>query len=218
MNVRYDNGTGANSSHTVSVNGGGGTTLTYPATYDWGRYRWVQQNVTLVAGANTIRFTKATSFAELDAIHLYRSTATDPQFQVVNRNSGKLLEISSALTTDGAAAGQWGPTANATQRWNVHTVSGSTVQLFNVNSGKLLEIPGASTADGADAGQWGPTGSATQNWVAATSGGWWTLQNANSSKVLEITGSSSADGAIAQQNPSNGCACQQWRLVKEGIQ
>jgi hypothetical protein len=218
MNVRYDNGTGANSTHSVSVNGGSGTTLTYPATYDWGRYRWVQMNVTLVAGANTIRFSRATSYAELDVIHLYRSTATDPQFQIVNRNSGKLLEILSALTTDGAAAGQWGSTGNATQRWNVHTVSGSTVQLFNVNSGKLLEIPGAATADGVDAAQWGPTGSATQNWVASTSGGYWTLQNANSLKLLEITGSSTADGAIAQQFTSNGCTCQQWRLVKEGIQ
>lgn len=218
MNVRYDNGTGANSSHMVSVNGGSATTLTYPATYDWGRYRWVQLNVTLSAGANTIRFTKGTSFAELDAIHLYRSTATDPQFRVVNRTSGKLLEILSALTTDGAAAGQWGPTGNPTQRWNVHTVGGATVQLLNVNSGKLLEIPGASTANGADAAQWGPTGNATQNWVASTSGGWWTLQNANSGKLLEITGSSTADGALAQQNPANGCTCQQWRLVKEGIQ
>lgn len=218
MNVRYDNGTGANSTHSVSVNGGSATTLTYPATYDWGRFRWVQMNVTLVAGANTIRFSRATSFAELDVIHLYRSTATDPQFRIVNRNSGKLLEILSALTTDGAAAGQWGPTGNPTQRWNVHTVSGSTVQLLNVNSGKLLEIPGASTANGADAAQLGATGGATQNWVAATSGGWWTLQNANSLKLLEITGSSTADGAIAQQNPSNGCTCQQWRLIKEGIQ
>ncbi|MFT3796965.1 RICIN domain-containing protein [Microbacterium sp.] len=218
MNVRYDNGTGANSSHSVSVNGGSATTLTYPATYDWSRFRWVQMNVTLNAGANTIRFSRNTSYAELDVIHLYRSTATDPQFRIVNRNSSKLLEILSALTTDGAATGQWGSTGNATQRWNVRTVSGSTVQLLNVNSGKLLEIPYAQTADGVDAAQWGPTGSTTQNWIATTSGGWWTLQNANSLKLLEVTGASTADGAIAQQYTSNGCTCQQWRLVKEGIQ
>ena len=34
VNVRYDNGTGATSSHLVSVNGGTAFTLSYPKTYD----------------------------------------------------------------------------------------------------------------------------------------------------------------------------------------
>jgi hypothetical protein len=216
MNVRYDNGFGATATHSVSVNGGGGSSISYPATVDWGRFGWAQKSVTLNAGNNTIRFTKGTNFAELDVIHLYRSTALDPVFQVRNRNSGKYLEILSALTTDGAAAGQWGDTNNATQRWTVS--GGGTVQLVNRNSGKLLEIPSAQTADGVDAVQWGPTGSATQSWTAATSGGWWTFRNANSGKLLEIAGCSTADGAVAQQWTANGAACQQWRLVKEGIQ
>jgi hypothetical protein len=216
MNVRYDNGFGSAATHAVSVNGGSGSSISYPATVDWGRYQWAQKSVTLNAGNNTIRFTKGTNFAELDVIHLYRSTALDPVFQVQNRNSGRYLEILSALTTDGAAAGQWGDTDNATQRWTV--TGGSTVQLTNRNSGKLLEIPSAQTADGVDAVQWGPTGSATQSWNAATSGGWWTFTNANSGKLLEVTGCSTADGAIVQQWTANGATCQQWRLVKEGIQ
>lgn len=217
LNVRYDNGTGASSTHNVSVNGGSASSISYPATVDWGRYLWAQKSVTLNAGTNTIRFTKGTSFAELDALQVYGSAALDTQFQVVNRTSSKLLEVLSALTTDGAAVGQWGSTGNATQRWNLHPVTGA-VQLINVNSGKLLEIPSAQTADGVDAVQWGSTGSATQNWVAATSGGWWTFTNANSGKALEIAGGSTADGAVAQQWTSNGCQCQQWRLVREGIQ
>jgi hypothetical protein len=216
MNVRYDNGYGATATHSVSVNGGGASSISYPATVDWGRFGWAQKSVTLNAGANTIRFTKGTNFAELDVVHLYRSTALDPVFQVQNRNSGKYLEILSALTTDGAAAGQWGDTNHATQRWTVS--GGGTVQLVNRNSGKLLEIPSAQTADGVDAVQWGPTGSATQSWTAVTSGGWWTFRNANSGKLLEIDGCSTADGAVAQQWTANGAACQQWRLVKEGIQ
>ncbi|MQM24975.1 RICIN domain-containing protein [Glycomyces albidus] len=216
MNVRYDNGYGATATHSVSVNGGGASSISYPATVDWGRFGWAQKSVTLNAGANTIRFTKGTNFAELDVVHLYRSTALDPVFQVQNRNSGKYLEILSALTTDGAAAGQWGDTNHATQRWTVS--GGGTVQLVNRNSGKLLEIPSAQTADGVDAVQWGPTGSATQSWTAVTSSGWWTFRNANSGKLLEIDGCSTADGAVAQQWTANGAACQQWRLVKEGIQ
>lgn len=216
MNVRYDNGFGSTATHSVSVNGGTGSSISYPATVDWGRYNWAQKSVSLNAGSNTVRFTKGTNFAELDVVHLYRSTALDPVFQVVNRNSGKFLEVLGASTADGAAVGQWGDTNNATQRW---TVSGtSTVKFTNRNSGKLLEIPNGSTTDGTDAVQWGPTGSATQSWNAATSGGWWTFANANSGDMLEIGGCSTADGAVAQQWPSNGFTCQQWRLVKEGIQ
>ena len=218
LNVRYDNGFGSAATHNVSVNGGSASSISYPATVDWGRFAWAEKTVSLNAGTNTIRFTKGTNFAELDQLQLWRSTALDPQFQIVNRSSSKLLEIMSALTTDGAAAGQWGPTGHATQRWTVHPVSGSTVQLVNLNSGKLLEIPSAQTADGVDAAQWGPTGHATQNWNAATSGGWWTFTNANSGKLLEIAGCSAADGAVAQQWTANGANCQQWRLKKEAIQ
>ncbi|SDL51021.1 BNR repeat-like domain-containing protein [Glycomyces sambucus] len=216
MNVRYDNGFGSAATHSVSVNGGAGSSISYPATVDWSRFGWAQKSVTLNAGSNTIRFTKGTDFAELDVIHLYRSAALDPVFQVQNRNSGKYLEVVSALTTDGAAIGQWGDTNHATQRWTV--TGGPTVQFVNRNSGKLLEIPSAQTADGVDAVQWGSTGHATQSWNASVSGGYWTFANANSGKLLEITGASTADGAIAQQYTSNGATCQQWRLVKEGIQ
>jgi hypothetical protein len=218
LNVRYDNGYGSAATHNVSVNGGTASSISYPTTVDWGRFAWAQKTVTLNAGVNTVRFTKGTNFAELDVLHVYRSTALDPQFQVLNRNSGKILEVFSASTADGAPVGQWGPTANATQRWNVHTVSGSTLQFLNVNSGKLLEIPSAELPDGVDAAQWGPTGHATQTWNVATSGGWWTLTNGNSGKLLEIDGCSTADGAVAQQWTSNGATCQQWRLVKEAIQ
>ncbi|MGO4246828.1 RICIN domain-containing protein [Paenarthrobacter sp. RAF54_2] len=218
LNMRYANGTGANSSHSVKVNGGTSTTLNYPATVDWGRYGWVQMTATLAAGANTVSFTKGTSFAELDVLQVFNpSSSLDPQFRVTNRNSGKSLEILSALTTDGAGAGQWGDTGNATQLWSIKQASGG-IQLTNVNSGKLLEIGSAATADGVQASQWGPTGSPTQVWSPSVSGGWWKLANANSGKLLEIAGASTADGAHAQQYTANGFTCQEWKLNREGIQ
>ena len=49
--------------------------MAYPATPNWGRFGWAQKTVTLVAGTNTITFTKGTSFAELDQIQLYQPLA-----------------------------------------------------------------------------------------------------------------------------------------------
>lgn len=72
MNVRYDNGTGATSTHNVSVNGGTTSAISYPKTANWGRFGWSQKTVALTAGTNTLTFTKGTGFAELDQIQLYQ--------------------------------------------------------------------------------------------------------------------------------------------------
>ncbi|NAZ83688.1 carbohydrate-binding protein [Kineococcus sp. R8] len=71
VNVRYDNGSGATSTHALRVNGGAAATVTYPATANWGRFGWAQARVNLAAGNNTLSFTKATGFAELDQVQVF---------------------------------------------------------------------------------------------------------------------------------------------------
>lgn len=218
VNVRYDNGTGATSSHLVSVNGGAAFTLSYPATRDWGRFQWVQFTASLGAGANTIQFSYNGTYAELDMIQLYRpGVAADGEFKFVNRNSGKYLEIKNALLTNGAGADQWGDTNNPTQIWRVAAV-GSNFKFTNLNSGKVLEVSGGSITNGAAVDQSTDTGTAYQQWtMSPTDSGYYKIPNANSSKLLEIYQNSTADGAIADQWSDTGFACQQWTIVKEGI-
>ncbi|MFJ3802629.1 RICIN domain-containing protein [Streptomyces sp. NPDC090088] len=220
VNVRYDNGTGATSTHTVSVNGGTATTLSYPATVDWNRYGWAQFTANLNAGNNTITFGYNGTYAELDAIDVYQSgVAADGEFKLVNRTSGKYLETTSALTTEGAPTGQWGDTGDPTQVWRIAASASGGYTLTNLNSAKLLTVSGASTANGAAVVQNSSNGSASQRWTMnpTDSGyGYWT--NVNSGRLLEIYQNSTADGAIADQWSNTGYNCQQWRLVKEGAQ
>lgn len=220
VNVRYDNGTGANSSHAVSVNGGAATSISYPPTVDWGRYRWAQLTASLNAGNNTIRFTYSGTYAELDMIAVYQTSAAMPaEFRVVNRSSGKYLEIANGSTADGAGAVQYGFVGNPRQVWRIGTSSGSYFYVTNKNSWKYLEIPSASTADGTQAGQWGPTSNATQEWsLVPTTSGYYNVINRNSGKYLEVYQNSQADGAVVDQWGTTGCTCQQWRIAKEGIQ
>ena len=220
VNVRYDNGSGAASSQTVSVNGGTASTVSYPATVDWNRYGWAQFTATLNAGSNTITFGYNGSYAELDAIDVYQAgVAADGEFKLVNRTSSKDLEITSALTTESAPAGQWGDTDNPAQTWRISASSSGGYTLTNLNSGKLLTVSGASTANGAAVVQNASSGSASQRWtLTPTDSGYATWTNANSGKLLEIYANSTADGAIADQWASTGYNCQQWLLVKEGIQ
>lgn len=72
VNVRYDNGTGATSTHALAVNGTSAGTISYAPTVNWGRFGWAQKTVTLKAGANTLTFTKGTGFAELDQIQVFQ--------------------------------------------------------------------------------------------------------------------------------------------------
>ena len=83
VTVRYANGTGADSTHSVSVNGGATTALTYPAT-GWDTWTSVTFPATLKAGDNTVRFTKGTSYAELDYVELNHYEAENA---VLNRAS-----------------------------------------------------------------------------------------------------------------------------------
>ncbi|HEX3048712.1 MAG TPA: CBM35 domain-containing protein, partial [Bacillota bacterium] len=74
MTIRYANGTGANSTHNLSINGGTASTVTYSATGNWFHSNSgasLTRSVNLNAGNNTIRFTKgATGYAELDYIDI----------------------------------------------------------------------------------------------------------------------------------------------------
>jgi C1A family cysteine protease len=79
MDIRYANGTGATSTHNMSVNGGPSQEVSYPVTNGWGQFGTLRVNVSLNAGSNTIRLAKgSTGYAELDYIQLA------PQMEAVN--------------------------------------------------------------------------------------------------------------------------------------
>jgi hypothetical protein len=71
LTVRFANGSGAASSHNISVNGGATTGLSYPNT-GWDNWSTVTMSVNLSAGNNTIRFSKGINYAELDSIEVSR--------------------------------------------------------------------------------------------------------------------------------------------------
>ncbi|THF72888.1 carbohydrate-binding protein [Cohnella fermenti] len=218
VNVRYSNGNGSTSTHAVSVNGGTASTISYPATVDWNRYQWAQMTASLNAGSNTIKFSYNTGYAELDMIDVYKSgTALSDEFWIVNRNSGKLLEVYQASTANGGTIDQWGDTGYSCQRWTFTSMGSGYYKIINKNSAKLLEVYNGITTDGAVVDQWSDTSTNTQQWLMTpTDTGYFKLSNRNSGKLLEVYANSSADGAIVDQWSDTGYNCQQWTLVKEG--
>ncbi|MFF7970129.1 glycoside hydrolase family 47 protein [Streptomyces sp. NPDC007905] len=132
-------------------------------------------------------------------------------FQLLNRATGRAVDVSDASTADGGAVIGWTPNSGANQHW-ITTTSGGHTKLTSLNSGKVLQVPRSSTADGTALNQWAHNGTPTQQWTLQPAGdGYQRLVNRNSGKALDLDGTD--NGAAVVQRTVSGATSQQWRLV-----
>jgi O-glycosyl hydrolase len=134
-------------------------------------------------------------------------------YEIVNNNSGQLLDVSGGSTTAGANVIQWTSNGGTNQQWSLVPVNGYE-QLVNRNSGQLLDVSNASTTAGANVIQWTNNGGANQQWsLVAVGGGVYEIVNRHSRMVLDVSGGSTTAGASVIQWTNNGGTNQQWSLV-----
>jgi hypothetical protein len=142
---------------------------------------------------------------------------TSAWYVLVNRNSGKALDVNGASTADGASVIQWGRSDASNQQFQFVDAGGGYYKLRARHSGKVLDVYGKSTADGAQVVQWSDNGGTNQQFSLADSGGGYVrLVNRNSGKAVEVAGLSTADGAGVQQWTDWNGSNQQWQLVAVG--
>ncbi|MDF2706326.1 MAG: Beta,4-xylanase [Nonomuraea muscovyensis] len=141
---------------------------------------------------------------------------TNAWYVLVNRNSGKALDVYNLATGDGARITQWTRNSQNQQQWQFVSSGSDWYRLKSRLSGKVLDVYNFSTADGGSIVQWTDHNGTNQQWRLADSGGYIRLINRNSNKALEVQGASTADGAdIVQYSDWNG-SNQQWQLVRVG--
>ncbi|MEQ0564358.1 non-reducing end alpha-L-arabinofuranosidase family hydrolase [Amycolatopsis sp. NEAU-NG30] len=160
----------------------------------------------------------ATAAVVLDAGAASAATVdTNAWYVLVNRNSGKAMDVAGASTADGTAITQWSRHDGANQQWQFVASGNGYYRLKSKNSGKVLDVAGWSTADGAKVQQWTDLNGTNQQFSLADSdGGYVRLLNRNSGKAVEVTGASTADGAAVVQYGDWKGANQQWQLVRVG--
>ncbi|MFF8394916.1 non-reducing end alpha-L-arabinofuranosidase family hydrolase [Streptomyces sp. NPDC016172] len=140
---------------------------------------------------------------------------TNGWYVLVNRGSGKALDVSGASTADGAGLSQWARHDGANQRFQFVDSGGGYYRLKAQHSGKVLDVLNFSGADHADIVQWGDAGGVNQQFRLADSpDGHVRLLNRNSGKAVEVQNASTADGAKVVQFTDWGGANQQWQLVR----
>src|SRR5690242_17259536 len=82
----------------------------------------------LVAGAAVALTPSAASAATVD---------TTAWYVLVNRNSGKAMDVASASTADGAAVQQWSRHDGGNQQWQFVDSGGGYYRVKSKNSGKV---------------------------------------------------------------------------------
>ncbi len=160
----------------------------------------------LLAGLGVVLPLPAASAATVD---------TSASYVLVNRNSGKALDVYGRATTDGARISQYTRNDGAWQQWQFVDSGDGYYRVKSKHSNRVLGF--SSTADrtgltqGTDADR-----SAQQFRLADSAGGYVRLLNRASGKAVDVSDSSTADGARVVQLPDVGGANQQWRLVRLG--
>ncbi|MET8908970.1 non-reducing end alpha-L-arabinofuranosidase family hydrolase [Micromonospora sp. NPDC004551] len=176
------------------------------------RPRWLPRLVAaavaavVVGGAAAVAVSTPANAATVD---------TSAWYVLLNRNSGKALDVYNLATNDGARIVQWARNNGNQQQWQFVDSGGGYYRLRSRLSGKVLDVYNWSTANGANVVQWTDGNQANQQFrLADSDSGYVRLINRNSNKVVEVQGASTADGgSIVQYDDWNG-PNQQWQLVR----
>jgi arabinogalactan endo-1,4-beta-galactosidase len=134
-------------------------------------------------------------------------------YKIVNRNSGKALNIAGGSSADGAVVEQYGYDGWSSQKFRIQDAGGGYYKIINVNSDKALDIDSLSTTDGAACIQWTYGSGWNQQWSIVADGGYYHIINRNSGKYLDMEASSTADGGACIQWTGNGGWNQDWMIV-----
>ncbi|MET9764504.1 non-reducing end alpha-L-arabinofuranosidase family hydrolase [Streptomyces sp. NPDC006372] len=147
------------------------------------------------------------------------AATVDPNasYVLVNRNSGKALDVYNMATGDGARITQWSRNDQNQQQWQFVDSGGGYYRIKSRHSGKVLDVKDRSTANGGSIVQWTDLNATNQQWrLADSSDGYVRLISRHSNKALEVQGASTADNANVVQYDDWGGSNQQWQLVKVG--
>jgi hypothetical protein len=137
------------------------------------------------------------------------------QYVLVNKNSGKYLDIPQGSTATNTAAQQWQNSACFCQLYTFQSAGGGAWTLKNANSNLNLDIRNGSTAAGAAVVQNTPSAANSQKWTLIDAGnGYYKLKNVGSGFNAAVAQSSTANGAPVVQWNDLTIDDQFWKIVR----
>lgn len=149
--------------------------------------------------------------------------AINGRYLLVNRNSGKVIEVANGSANAGANVQQNANAGATYQQWNVTPVDskvGGDFSYFTitaVHSGMVLDVLNWSLDNGGGIDAYTDSKSSIQQWYLDYAGdGWFYIRSRFSAKCLNVLNASTANGASIVQWDKNGGTAQQWRFIPVG--
>jgi len=140
---------------------------------------------------------------------------TNAWYVIVNRHSGKVIDVYNFATNDGAQILQWSRNDGFQQQWQFADAGNGYYTVRSRHSGKVLELPSAQ--DGTNLVQNTADGDSRQHFgLADSDGGHVRFINRHSNKALDVWEWSTADGGRIAAYSDLGGFNQQWQLVPVG--
>jgi hypothetical protein len=146
-------------------------------------------------------------------------------YKLVNRNSGKVLEVADGSVGDGVTIQQADDNGAHYQQWQLIAQADGSYQLVARHSSRCLDVADGATGDGAPFRQlYCDTATAARFQLLPTSlgsqqvtEGIYTVQPVHSDKCMDVAGANHSSGAdVYQFNCNPAQPSQQWQLVTLG--
>jgi hypothetical protein len=140
-----------------------------------------------------------------------KSTVSEGTFIIMNRNSGKSLDVNTS-NNNVQQYSYWG---GSNQKWTLTDVGSGYYRISPVsNSGHAIDVEGQSTDNAANIQTYTYWAGANQQWQFVDIGdGYYSIINRNSGKALDVYNSSANNGANIIQYDYQGTSNQQWSLI-----
>jgi hypothetical protein len=137
-------------------------------------------------------------------------TAANGTFKIVNKLTGKMLNVST--NADGLQMIQMAENGSANQKWTLSLNVNSSFTVTNMFSSKVLKAKNCSGANDSLV-QNTSNGSACEQWqFVSTGNGYYRITNQSSGNSLAVSNSSLEDSAAIIINSYLGADAQQWQL------
>lgn len=145
------------------------------------------------------------------------------KYVLVNRNSGKVMEVAGGSFNAGANLQQGNSMGTAYQRWNVTPVDtriGGDFSYYTFtadHSGKSPDILNWSLEHGGNIIVWDNVKGGNQQWyLEYAEDGWFYIRSRHSALCMDVANASISAGANIYQATKTGNASQQWRFLPAG--
>ena len=155
-------------------------------------------------------------------VEAYGKSGLSGNFKIMNRNSGKFLDLDNNNTDNNTAIVQYDDEGiDATQIWTLTEIGGEKGVYSictSVNKRQGMDVVDWSKDDGAQVQLYEYLGNRNQQFIVVENGdGYYQFVSRLSGKVIEIPNSSKDNGEWIKLYDNNGTNTQQWKFVSPSV-